>query len=93
MRGKLNVAAETAHADDEKSELLQPQLQDSGVGRRHIGRRLRGGLHTVHQHAHAALGVVDKRRTDQRAERGVQQANEVFGREVREKGVNSLCVK
>ncbi len=93
MGRELNVAAETANADDEESELLQSQLQNSGMGRRHIGRRLRRRLHTVYQHAHAALRVVDERRADQRAERGAEQADEVFGREVREKGVNRLCAQ
>ncbi len=93
MGRELNVATEAANADDEESELLQSQLQNSGMGRRQVGRRLRGRLHTVHQHAHAALRVVDERRADQRAERGVEQANEVFGRKVREKRVNRLCAQ
>ncbi len=47
-------------------------------------------MRQVDQHAHAALRIVDEGRTDKRAESGVEKADKMFRREMRQKGMNRL---
>ena len=79
MRRKFNVTAKTANANDEETEMLQSELQDGGVMRNGGRWGLRERADAVDEHARAALGVVDDRGTDERAESDVKEADEMLG--------------
>ena len=90
MGRKLDVATEAADANDEESELLQPQLQHSVMQSGFDWWRLRRCVDVADEDTHAALGILGEGCTDEGAQSGVDKADEVLGREMGKERVNSL---